>query len=145
MELHRPDKVIEKPCRKAINFDLITGNLKKHFGENRYQKGYYEITKFMLKNGYSHRQYSGYVSNKELCDFDVIRTIKQMKRKMPWLKSCVRVIDMTNVGDIHDLTDLIKGKKRSSPQRKQQNQQQAKVTYKPITTRKVQPGMKLHR
>lgn len=135
----------DKRCRKAINFDLITVNLKKHFGENNYQKGYYEIGKFMRKNGFEHRQGSGYVSKDKISEHMIKTLAARIRKNLPWIKQCVRVIDVTDIGNQYDITDLIKGKKRSSPQRKQQNQQQAKVTYKPITTRKVQPGMKLHR
>ena len=145
MEQHRSNKVTDSPCRKAINFDLKVSELKAHFGENNYQRGYYEIGKFMRKYGFEHRQGSGYFSKDILTD-DYIQSIaKRMRRELPWIKNCIKVIDVTDIGESHNLTDILKGKKRMSPQRQQQNQQQAKVTYKPITSRKVQPGMKLHR
>lgn len=135
----------DKLCRKAINFDLKVSELKAHFGEKNYQRGYYEIGKFMYKNGFEHRQGSGYVSSDAISEVTIHRLALKLRQSLPWIRNCVKVIDVTDIGNQYDITELIKNKKRSSPQRKQQNQQQAKVTYKPITTRKVQPGMKLHR
>ena len=51
-------------ARKAINFDLSTNELKKHF--NNTAEAYNKIKEFMLKNGFEHRQYSGYVSKEHL-------------------------------------------------------------------------------
>ncbi len=67
-----------KNCRKAVNFDLDTNALKqfypvpKHWG-----RVYADIKKFMLKEGFKHRQWSGYVSNGNMTSFQM--NAKMMK------------------------------------------------------------------
>mgnify|MGYP006922439092 CR=1 FL=1 len=50
----------KKETKRAINFDLDTKELLKHF-KNTHQ-AYSAIKVFMEDNGFEHRQYSGYVS-----------------------------------------------------------------------------------
>ena len=61
--------------RKAINFDLSTNELKKHFKDTR--EPYIKIKTFMLENGFEHRQYSGYAS-KELMDDKAISLLAEI-------------------------------------------------------------------
>ncbi|PIE74183.1 MAG: hypothetical protein CSA19_01055 [Deltaproteobacteria bacterium] len=69
--------------RKVINFDLDTKALREHLGEA--SKGYYKIKRFMLKNGFTHRQGSGYISNDAMDEKDVRFLIEKIKPSMPWL------------------------------------------------------------
>ena len=55
--------------RKAINFDLSTNELKKHFKDTR--ESYIKIKTFMLENGFEHRQYSGYASKEPMDDIQI--------------------------------------------------------------------------
>lgn len=50
--------------RKALNFDLSTNELKKHF--NSTAEAYSQIKIFMIENGFEHRQYSGYISKEPM-------------------------------------------------------------------------------
>ena len=68
------------------------------------------------KNGFSHRQGSGYLSKNPTTETSATFMIKRMSATMPWLKSCVRRIDLTIVGDQHDLTGIL-NQKNSSPRR----------------------------
>ena len=52
----------KRDSRKAINFDLSTNELESIFGKNNTSKPYSDIKLFMEENGFTHRQYSGYVS-----------------------------------------------------------------------------------
>lgn len=58
----------DKKYYKAVNFDLDTNKLKEHF---EHRSGVYsKIKNFMIKNGFEHRQYSGYKSLKPLDNTD---------------------------------------------------------------------------
>ena len=95
--------------RKAINFDLSTNELKKHF--NSTAEAYSQIKTFMIENGFTHRQYSGYVSKETMDDFAIELLAKRLSRKFSWLSTCVQNFDVTDIGEQHDLTHLFTGKK----------------------------------
>ena len=95
--------------RKAINFDLSTNELKKHF--NSTAEAYSQIKTFMTENGFTHRQYSGYVSKETMDDFAIELLTKRLSRKFSWLSACVLNFDVTDIGEQHDLTHLLTGKK----------------------------------
>ncbi|MGI0440118.1 hypothetical protein ACRE1S_06290 [Helicobacter himalayensis] len=61
--------------RKAINFDLSTNELKKHF--NNTAEAYSQIKTFMLENGFEHRQYSGYASKETMDEDDIVVLTKK--------------------------------------------------------------------
>ena len=50
--------------KKALNFDLNDALLKKYYPSKSYKNGRTDIKKFLVQNGFNHRQYSGYVSKK---------------------------------------------------------------------------------
>jgi virulence-associated protein VapD len=51
---------------KAINFDLDTQSLRQLFGEKGRRKAYAQIQSFFTKNGFEHKQWSGYISLKPM-------------------------------------------------------------------------------
>lgn len=100
-------------ARKAINFDLSTAKLKKYFKNT--SEAYRQIKSFMLKNGFEHRQYSGYVSKEKLDDYKIINISKKISIKFHWIHSCTNKFDVTDIGEQHDLKDALISPK---PQRK---------------------------
>lgn len=93
--------------KKAINFDIDTKKYEAYTGKKP-PSAYHEIKKFLKKNGFEHRQGSGYISEKNLNDSDVITLITNMTLKFDWLKYCVKEIDVTNIGKQHSLLNIIK-------------------------------------
>ena len=81
--------------RKAINFDLSTNELKKHF--NNTAEAYSQIKDFMLENGFTHRQYSGYASKEVIDEDDIVVLIKSLADKFTWLSTCVQNFDVTDI------------------------------------------------
>jgi virulence-associated protein VapD len=55
---------------KALNFDLDTKKLREKFGEKGRRKAYSRVKTFLTKNGFSHRQWSGYASLKPMSNVD---------------------------------------------------------------------------
>jgi len=95
--------------RKAINFDLSTNELRKHFADTR--KPYEEIKKFMLANGFEHRQYSGYASKKkEVDDEHILSLAESLHEKFAWLSSCILKFDATDIGEQYDLAFVFENK-----------------------------------
>ena len=94
--------------RKAINFDLSTNELKKHF--NNTTEAYNKIKEFMLQNGFEHRQYSGYMSKEVIDDDRVSVLITRLSRQFSWLSNCVQKFDVTDIGEQYDLTHLLTNK-----------------------------------
>lgn len=92
---------------KAINFDLDTNALKKIFTDD-YSVAYKQIKKFMLDNGFSHRQYSGYISDKPLSEKDIYKLIYDLKNTLPWIMDKVNKFDVTDIGLQYDLTNNFK-------------------------------------
>ena len=91
----------KKDTKKAINFDLDTKELLKHF-KNTHQT-YSAIKVFMEDNGFEHRQYSGYVSTGYISDASVTILTEKLNDKFKWLKDCVQKYDITEIGETYDL------------------------------------------
>ncbi|MBX7491285.1 VapD family protein [Helicobacter turcicus] len=96
--------------RKAINFDLSTKALKKHFGENT-ATAYNSIKQFMLDNGFEHRQYSGYTSIELMRDRQINLLTRRLARKFTWLSSCIQEFDVTDIGEQYSLSHIFKADK----------------------------------
>ncbi len=57
--------------RKAINFDIDTKKYEEYTGKKA-PTAYAEVKKFLKKNGFEHRQGSGYVSKNSLDDLRIL-------------------------------------------------------------------------
>ncbi len=91
----------KKETRKAINFDLDTKELLKHFKNTH--KAYSDIKSFMKKNGFEHRQYSGYVSTDLISNTNITILTNKLNKQFKWLKDCVQKYDVTEIGETYDL------------------------------------------
>ena len=96
---------MERRYYKAINFDLDTNELKKYY--LRYQQAYSDLLKFFKANGFLHRQGSGYVSKEKMTSADIVDLIGAFQKNFSWSSTCVKKIDVTNVGAQYDLTALL--------------------------------------
>ena len=63
---------------------------------------------FFERHEFEHRQASGYLSLAKLSTADIYDLMDELVQAFPWLGECVNRIDVTNVGQQHDLTDLVK-------------------------------------
>lgn len=98
-----------KKYRKEITFDLDTNELKKTFGAKNYGKGYRELRKVLEKeHDYEHRQGSVYCSFKVKSFYELCQVMLALRKQCPWLKTCLRRMDTTNVGLLHEITKIIK-------------------------------------
>ncbi len=96
---------MERKYFKAINFDLDTSRLKEYYP--RYQQAYRDLLKFFKGKDFSHRQGSGYVSNNKISTADIIDLIGDLQKEFKWSGTCIKKIDVTNVGAQYDLTELL--------------------------------------
>lgn len=92
-------------ARKAINFDLSTNALEQYFTNTA--EAYNKIKQFMLKNGFEHRQYSGYVSKEPMEDDDIALLALNLTNKFSWLYPCTQKFDVTDIGEQHDLRGIL--------------------------------------
>ncbi len=88
--------------QKAINFDLDTKKLKEVYPKNISQ-AYYEIRFFLESRGFEHRQGSVYVSKEPMSMTSIDDLMEDMGREMPWISSCAKEVDVTNVGSRHSM------------------------------------------
>ena len=93
--------------RQAINFDLDVNNLKIHYKNNSYTNAYDDIKRFLLSNGFEHRQGSGYVSIKPINRIDTMDVIRSLSHKYDWFPKCVNKCDVTSVGREYDALDYL--------------------------------------
>ena len=93
--------------KKAINFDLNNSLLKKYYPSKKYRKEWTEIRNFLIKNGFIHRQYPGYVSKEPISITSVIHLITNMSLHLKWLSECVKEFDLTIVGDEYSMKDYM--------------------------------------
>ncbi len=92
--------------RKAINFDLNTKKYEEIINKPA-PTAYAIIKRFLKRNGFEHRQGSGYVSKDSLNDGKVFAIIQNMSIELEWLKDAVDQIDVTNIGKQHSLIDAV--------------------------------------
>ena len=72
-----------KETRKALNFDLSDILLQEHYDKNYHMNAWSDIRKYLEKNGFEHRQYSGYVSKTPMSINDVNLIVASMSIKYP--------------------------------------------------------------
>lgn len=91
---------------KAINFDLDT---KKYeiITQKSAPTAYYELRQYLENIGFTHRQGSGYISNKNMTDGQISLIISEMASQIKWLKYCVKQFDVTNIGTHHSMLKII--------------------------------------
>ena len=95
--------------RKEITFDLDTNELKKEFGVKNYGKGYRELKRLLSRDyDYEHRQGSVYCSFKTKSLFELCQIMVVLRKRCPWLKRCLRRMDIANIGLLHEITNIIK-------------------------------------
>lgn len=88
----------------AINFDLDTHRLRQFYSNTNPENAYRDIAKYMERNGFIHRQWSGYVSKKTMTQGDLFNFTINLYNHFPWLIHCVNKMDATIV--LHRSYDL---------------------------------------
>lgn len=102
---------------KAFNFDLNIKKLKEFYPNSDYKQAYKDLKRFFKSNGFKHRQWSGYISEKPLSVSEVLDFTEQLWNKFPWLELCATRFDVTNIGKTYDLLAMRVASK--SPTRKE--------------------------
>lgn len=97
-------------ARRAINFDLNIEALRENYSVTNPKGAYREIRSFLEKNGFFHRQGSGYCSKDRITDTELVKVMTEMFKTFPWLEACTKKIDATDIGKIYDIKELL-GKK----------------------------------
>lgn len=95
--------------KRAINFDLKIERLKEVYPTNNYNNAYNDIRYFMLKNGFVHRQGSGYISKGNVTIDEAILLVQNLSEEFSWFSHSVEKIDMTTIGKVFDLTTYLNG------------------------------------
>ncbi len=95
--------------RRAIYFDLDTNEMKKYF--NSISLGYACLKRSFQKQGFTHRQGSGYISQKPILSANTYDIIEKVTKENPWLCDCVNKIDVTVISKQFEMTGFVKGLK----------------------------------
>lgn len=93
--------------KKAINFDIDTKKYEEFTGKDA-STAYNEIKDFFSKNGFEHRQGSGYISKDNITDRKSVDILTRMSSDLTWLRFCVKEMDLTNIGKRHSVVDVLK-------------------------------------
>lgn len=98
--------------RKEITFELDVNELRVYFGDTnkktkKYTKAYRELKKFFSKRDFEHRQGSVYCSKKVIQRADVYELVDELKKECPWLVTSLKRMDVTDIGELHELTTMI--------------------------------------
>ena len=93
--------------RYAIHFDLKIARLKEVYSSEHPKQAYSEIAKFMKAHGFSHRQWSGYVSGQTMTRKELAEFTLALHRQFPWLLACENRMDATVVSGIFDLHQMM--------------------------------------
>jgi len=82
--------------------------LRNLYPKPNYRKAYDDLKRFFKRHDFSHRQGSGYISNQKLSTADIYDLMDDLVNELSWIGECVNKIDVTNVGQQHDLIELLK-------------------------------------
>lgn len=93
--------------RYAINFDLTIQQLRLYFDAEHPRKAYGQLARYMCKNGFSHRQWSGYVSNNTMTKPELLEFTLNLHKTFPWLIKCEGSMDATVITDVFDIRQMI--------------------------------------
>lgn len=97
----------ESRRRYAINFDLTIQQLRQFFDAEHPRKAYGQIARYMEKHGFSHRQWSGYISDKTLTKPELLEFTMELHKSFPWLIRCEGSMDATVITDVFDIRQMI--------------------------------------
>ena len=107
-------KIRKSGSRKQITFDLSQKALSENYPRSKlsikprfHKKAYADISRFMKKNGFEHRQFSVYTSIDKVTNTDINLLMDNLTKEMPWLTLCVNQIDVTNIGSQHSLLQTL--------------------------------------
>lgn len=107
---------MERKNYKALNFDLDTHHLQTDYPGVNYRQAYDDLRRFFKKHQFWHRQGSGYISDIKLGTADVYDLMDELSQQLPWIGNCVKKIDVTNIGQQHDLVELLKPIENVTPE-----------------------------
>lgn len=99
---------MERTYFKALNFDLDTHQLQKYYPGASYRQAYNDLRRFFKNHSFLHRQGSGYISENKMTTADIYDLMDDLIQQFSWISLCVNKIDVTNVGQQYDLTELLK-------------------------------------
>ena len=91
----------------AINFDLDQDVLLDKGKNKKPLKLYRELTKFLAKNNFDKMQQSSYLSNKKINMLQVLTTILDLNKELPWFQPSVDKFTATYKNNIFNLIPLI--------------------------------------
>lgn len=94
--------------RKAINFDLDDHLLRVNYPlKSSYKNAWREIAYFLEDSGFSHTQYSGYVSNCPMSYGDVNRVILHMCKQLLWFQPSLLHCEVTALVEEYSVIEMI--------------------------------------
>ena len=98
---------------RSVNFDLKTKAMKQELGSAT--KGYGMLRKSFKEFGFSHRQGSGYRSDKPMTMAETRNFVDDFGKANPWLADCVKSFDVTSSGRAdYDFTDALRSAAHSA-------------------------------
>ena len=91
----------------AINFDLKIKKLEMFYSKTHPKNAYKEIARYMYTHGFTHRQWSGYISDKTMTKTELIDFTLALHEAFPWLINCEENLDATVITSIFDIKQMI--------------------------------------
>lgn len=69
------------------------------------------MQRFFKNHGFSHKQGSGYISQKKINSQDIYLLIDALYEEYEWIAYCVKEFDVTNIGTQYELASDIRANK----------------------------------
>lgn len=93
--------------RYAINFNLTIERLRKFYSKTNPKGAYSKIKSYMKKHGFTHKQWSGYVSDKVMTKSELADFTMELHQTFSWLINCDGSMDATVISEIFDIKQMI--------------------------------------
>lgn len=94
----------EEKFYRSLNFDLSEDLLRQYYPKKNIKQAWEDVKKYLNNHQFTHRQYSGYWSDKPLSDIELFKFSNTMFNEIDWLIKCASKFDATV---IIERTDLI--------------------------------------
>ena len=92
--------------RKGITFDLDTKALKENYTKSDWHNAYYDIRKYLEKEGFESISGSTYHLINPMPEARVLEIILELRQEHPWTMESVRVCTISDIPITTDVTHL---------------------------------------
>lgn len=91
----------------AVNFDMDTDTLLALTQRGNTKQAYVDIRHAFERRGWSHSQYSGYMSDSPVTLEETLGVLQSIGEELPWFEPSLKKCHITVVGELFDYIEML--------------------------------------